>query len=252
MRGMRSRWRVRAGLALVLAVAFASPACGGSDEPTVRPQLRAVVLPGSPTALPTFSVAAFHGLTAHLKGRPLVVNIWASWCGPCVAEAPDLARAARAFEGRVQFLGVDIQDQRPAATAFIQRFGWPYPSVFDPDGAIRDDLGLIGQPHTVIFDAGGKQAYISSGPITEETLQSQLATVASAEPMAAAIAVYAVATASPTPAPSNGTSGLGLLLGMAAVALVVGSVSFLFLVRRFRRGVDPLSSGDDLGPPDHT
>jgi hypothetical protein len=144
-------------------------------------------------------------------------------------------------------VGIDIQDELPAARAFIQRFGWPYPSVFDPAGAIRDDLGLIGQPHTVVFDAAGKQAYVSSGPIDERTLRTQLTNLVSATPMVAI--AYVQAAPSPTPTPSNGTSGLGLLLGMAAVALVVGSVSFLFLVRRFRRGVELRRSGKDLEPP---
>jgi thiol-disulfide isomerase/thioredoxin len=251
---MTSRWRSPACVTLMLALALGSAACGGSDTPTIAtsfgPQGRTPLLPTSPTALPTFTVADFHRLTGQLRGMPLVVNIWASWCGPCVAEAPDLAQAARAYQGKVQFVGVDIQDELSAARAFVQRFGWPYPSVFDPAGAIRDDLGLIGQPHTVVFDAEGKQAYISSGPISGQTLHTQLTNLASADPQATAfIALAAAPSPTPAPAPANGTSGLGLLLGMAALALVVGSLSFLFLVRRFRGGVDPRSGGEDLGPP---
>jgi len=101
----------------------------------------------------------------------VVVNIWASWCGPCIEEAPGLARVARASQGEVQFLGVDIIDHLSPARAFIRRYGWPYPSVFDPMGAIRDHLGFIGQPVTVVYDASGRQVLTHSGAIPEEDLR---------------------------------------------------------------------------------
>jgi thiol-disulfide isomerase/thioredoxin len=116
---------------------------------------------------------------AQLRGTPVVVNVWASWCGPCRVEGPHLAALATEYEGRVQFLGVDIQDQLEPARAFVREFGWPYPSVFDPTGVIRDDLGFIGQPITVIFDAQGRQAFSWSGAITRETLMAELETVLS-------------------------------------------------------------------------
>jgi thiol-disulfide isomerase/thioredoxin len=103
-----------------------------------------------------------------------VVNIWASWCGPCTAEAPGLAKVAREFQGRVQFLGVDILDHLSPARAFVRKYGWPYPSVFDPTGAIRDDLGLVGQPITIVYDASGEQAFSWSGAVEEEALRATL------------------------------------------------------------------------------
>jgi len=114
-----------------------------------------------------------------LRGKPVVVNIWASWCGPCTAEAPGLAREARRLQGKVQFLGVDIIDHLPPARAFIRKYGWPYPSVFDPKGAIRDDLGFIGQPITVVYDASGKQVFTQSGAVSEEDLQGAVEDVLS-------------------------------------------------------------------------
>lgn len=104
----------------------------------------------------------------------MVVNFWASWCGPCTAEAPDLARVARGFEGRVQFIGVDIQDQQGPARAFVRRYGWPYPSVFDASGAIRDDMGFLGQPVTVVFDRSGARAFAWSGAISSKLLTREL------------------------------------------------------------------------------
>jgi thiol-disulfide isomerase/thioredoxin len=158
-----------------LAVALiAASACGGADNPTVGDGVVAARLPSSPTALPAFDPAQFRALLRRLQGRPVVVNIWASWCGPCVAEAPDLAQAAREYRGRVQFLGIDIQDHLAPARAFVRRFGWSYPSVFDATGAIRDDLGLIGQPNTVVYDSTGAKVFVTSGPVTLDALRPEL------------------------------------------------------------------------------
>jgi thiol-disulfide isomerase/thioredoxin len=156
-----------AGAMLLAACADAPPSAGGGSPATTS-------LPKSPTALPRFSPAQFGQLLSSLKGKPVVVNIWASWCGPCTAEAPGLAKVAREFQGRVQFLGVDILDQLPQARAFVRRYGWPYPSVFDPMGAIRDSLGFVGQPITIVYDASGEQAFSWSGAVDEDDLRTAL------------------------------------------------------------------------------
>ena len=123
----------------------------------------APLLPSTPTELPEATPDGFKQLLSQLRGRPVVLNIWASWCGPCIAEAPDLARVARQFEGRVQFVGVDILDRRSAARAFITRYDLPFPSVFDPSGAIRDSMGYLGQPVTVVLNAAGTPVRTWSG-----------------------------------------------------------------------------------------
>jgi thiol-disulfide isomerase/thioredoxin len=104
-----------------------------------------------------------------------VVNIWASWCGPCTVEAPELAKVSKEFAGKVQFLGVDIQDQIGPARAFITKYGWTYPSVFDPSGSIRDQSGYLGVPVTVVFDATGKQVFVYPGAVNARLLRKQLA-----------------------------------------------------------------------------
>jgi cytochrome c biogenesis protein CcmG/thiol:disulfide interchange protein DsbE len=169
----RSKRRV-AGLSIALALS--AVACVGSDSPTADRE-SAVALPATATELPTFDLARFRKLLGQLKGAPVVVNVWASWCRECIQEAPDLAEAAREYEGKVRFLGIDIQDRPSAARTFIRRFGWPYPSVLDPTGAIRNDLGIAGQPNTILFDASGKQTFVWRGAISLELLRPELAKV---------------------------------------------------------------------------
>jgi len=176
MNTARRRWATALGLALAFASAGAMllAACGDDSPSAAGGSPATTALPKSPTALPRFSPAQFDQLLSSLKGKPVVVNIWASWCGPCEAEAPGLAKVAREFQGRVQFLGVDILDQLTPARAFIRRYGWPYPSVFDPTGAIRDGLGFVGQPITIVYDASGEQAFSWSGAVDEDALRTTL------------------------------------------------------------------------------
>jgi thiol-disulfide isomerase/thioredoxin len=167
--------RLAAVLLVAASVVLVAGACGSSAPPAAS----RATLPPTPTALPTFDLARFRSLLASLRGRPVVVNVWASWCGPCIGEAPGLAATSRALAGRVQFLGVDIQDQRPAARAFITRYGWTYPSVFDPTGAIRSGLGFVGQPVTVVYDAAGRRRFVWSGAVGTDVLRHGLATLLS-------------------------------------------------------------------------
>ncbi|MGH2695683.1 MAG: TlpA family protein disulfide reductase [Actinomycetota bacterium] len=160
--------------ALVLALALLAGACasGRSAEPAEASRTR--LLPEDRLALPQFDLAKYEALLDELRGTPVVVNFWASWCAPCRIEAPGLARLAREFEGRVQFLGVNILDARRPARDFILEFDWQYPSVFDPTGEIRDGLGYIGQPITVIYDRNGRKAFEWAGVVTETQLREEI------------------------------------------------------------------------------
>ena len=113
-------------LVLVTASAVLA-ACAGEAEQ--RPEAR---LPADPYELPEYDLEGYRALIATLRGTPVVVNFWGSWCPPCEEEAPHLATLAKEYEGEVQFLGVDIVDAREPARDFIRRYGWPYPSLFDP------------------------------------------------------------------------------------------------------------------------
>jgi thiol-disulfide isomerase/thioredoxin len=173
---------VRSPAALLVAVALVSGACtsdrdASRDDARPTPAVNATaadLLPTDVAALPEFDAARFATLLDQLEGTPVLVNVWGSWCGPCRTEAPDLARAHAEFGHDVQFLGVDILDSRASARAFIEEFAWRYPSVYDAPGAIRDDLGVLGQPATLLYDRAGELIELWSGRVPPDELQAAL------------------------------------------------------------------------------
>jgi thiol-disulfide isomerase/thioredoxin len=93
---------------------------------------------------------------ARFEGKPVVVTIWASWCPGCNAEARTLARFAKAHP-EAGFIGVDFSDTKEDARGFYEKYGWEFPSVFDPDGRIAGELGLQGTPTTIFLDADHRE-----------------------------------------------------------------------------------------------
>jgi thiol-disulfide isomerase/thioredoxin len=110
-------------------------------------------------------------LTAY-HGKPVVVNFFASWCSPCKAEAPGLARLAHRFGGRMQMMAVDnaAQDSRAAARRFVRRYGWTFPIVYDPTDHLAYRFGLLGQPTTFVIDQQGRIAWSHAGQISSATI----------------------------------------------------------------------------------
>jgi cytochrome c biogenesis protein CcmG/thiol:disulfide interchange protein DsbE len=105
----------------------------------------------------------------------LVVTFWASWCGPCRAEQPGLTAVARAFRDRgVEFVGVNIQDNRPAARAYVEEFAVPYRSLFDPGALTATELPAVALPTTFILDRDGVIAYQLTGKTTVPVLTARL------------------------------------------------------------------------------
>ncbi|MDO5500180.1 MAG: TlpA disulfide reductase family protein, partial [Propionibacteriaceae bacterium] len=104
---------------------------------------------------------------AGLRGTPLVINVWAQWCGPCRDEAPFLTEAAGRAGDRVEFLGIDYVDPKPElAVEFAKEAGWRYPQLVDPDKAIAPDLRIVGPPQTVLVAADGRVVHRHPGPVT--------------------------------------------------------------------------------------
>jgi cytochrome c biogenesis protein CcmG/thiol:disulfide interchange protein DsbE len=102
---------------------------------------------------------------AALRGYPVVVNVWGSWCAPCRAEFPVFQRVAVRQARRVAFLGVATVDQKVNAARFLATVPVPYPSFLDFQGTIaKDHYGLLATPSTVFYDARGRQVTTHQGP----------------------------------------------------------------------------------------
>jgi cytochrome c biogenesis protein CcmG/thiol:disulfide interchange protein DsbE len=101
----------------------------------------------------------------HAPGVPTVVNLWASWCGPCRDELPLMQQLSEVAGGRVQVLGVVSKDGVDEATAFADDAGATFPSAFDGDGELMTRLGLNGLPYTYLLDADGAIVYTQVGPV---------------------------------------------------------------------------------------
>jgi thiol-disulfide isomerase/thioredoxin len=158
-------------LALTLVFGLVGTGCGRPDQDGSQ---SGPLLPRDRLALPEYGPSQFQALLHELRGTPVVVNFWGSWCPPCRDEAPDLAAVARQHRGEVQFLGVDFKDNRGAARDFIREFDWPYPSIFDPDDEIRPTLGYVGQPVTVIYSRAGEIGFEWVGAISAELLRKEI------------------------------------------------------------------------------
>ena len=112
---------------------------------------------------------------SELRGYPVVVNFWASWCIPCKEEAPDLAAAAEKYAGKVAFLGIDIQDFAPDAVRFMEDVDAPYVSVRDKSSASYKAYGLTGVPETFYLDAEGRAIAHSLGAVSLADLEEGIA-----------------------------------------------------------------------------
>lgn len=119
--------------------------------------------------LPDTDAATFE---AHLAGldRPAVVNVWASWCIPCRSEAPLLDQAHVEFGEDVEFIGINVQDNQPAAKQFLSEYGLAFDHFFDRNRSVPNHYGGLGVPITMFFAPHGELLTIHNGVIDERTL----------------------------------------------------------------------------------
>lgn len=140
------------------------------------PNRRAADAAGGPVAmsspLPALEGEAVSGGTVDLaafRGHVTVLNVWATWCGPCRREQPGLVRAAKHYADRgVRFVGLNYQDNRAAARAWIDEFHVPYDSLLDEAGSFADDLGFPYLPDTYIVDAEGTIRWVIYGETNQD------------------------------------------------------------------------------------
>ena len=108
-------------------------------------------------------------------GKPIILNFWASWCGPCKMEMPDFDKKSQELEGNVQFLMINMTDGAretvETATAFIEEQGYTFPVFFDTTSEAAYTYGAYSLPTTFFIDADGNAVAQATGAISGETLQ---------------------------------------------------------------------------------
>ena len=166
---------------------------------------RAPAISANPNAAPDFTINIWNGTPgekihlAALKGKPIVINFWGSWCIPCQAEAPILSAAAKTYAAQgVVFIGIAFQSPEPDGKAFIKQHGITYPCGPDPSGDILTAYGITGMPQTVLIDRSGVIVRHIYGQIVPTTFNPDVAALAKGDPLPAASPSPAV---SPTAAP---------------------------------------------------
>jgi cytochrome c biogenesis protein CcmG/thiol:disulfide interchange protein DsbE len=174
--------RVRPFLALgVLALtALLYAGCGSSDDGGSggAPPNYAKALAGAPAPLDALyeqanellpgGADAYEKRVEQLRGYPVVVNVWASWCGPCREEFPVFQKLSARYGKEVAFLGLNSEDSEDAAATFLREEPVPYPSYSDPDKDVFDSLGARGFPDTAFYDRAGELVYLKQGPYTDD------------------------------------------------------------------------------------
>lgn len=161
-----ARWPVIAGVALLLGLLTI-----GMLQQTTQGSVPGALIG---TTAPDFTLTTFDGQSVRLeelRGHPVVINFWASWCPPCRTEAAALGNVARAERAadRAVFVGVNVRDWEDNARRFLTDFSVPYANGTDP-GTVEQTYGGMGLPYTVFVTADGTIARTWIGPLDEQRL----------------------------------------------------------------------------------
>jgi cytochrome c biogenesis protein CcmG/thiol:disulfide interchange protein DsbE len=158
-----------AGWAMLLS--SRSPSASGAQIGLAAPNFALTDLDGNPLRL------------ADLRGRPVIVNFWASWCGPCVEEFPLLrsAQAAHRADG-LAVIGVVFRDNSEAARDFMERMGAAWPAAMDPGEQVAQGFGIHAPPETFFIDRDGVVRGRQIGQLSGADLERQLALILATSP----------------------------------------------------------------------
>lgn len=166
-RARRLVWTLVAAVAVLALAIFGLASDRSASTGRPAPALPSESLVGPPTTLAS--------LQAGARGRPVLVVFWASWCGPCVREAPALEHFAQSVVGHGRIVGVDWSDSLSGARSFIRRYSWTFPNERDAEGAVGSRYRLTGLPTTFVLDARSRIRAVLRGPQGESSLRSALA-----------------------------------------------------------------------------
>ncbi len=179
---MKVKWPILAAGVVGTLLMVALLASGFGKDPTALPD----ELTGD--RAPTFRLVDLQGrqwALADLRGRPVLINFWSTWCGPCKLEHPMLLQAAQAYPD-VQFLGVIYNDEKKAVDVQMRRppydqlmaaladSGVAYPNLEDPQGRVAIDYGVGGVPESFFIDRDGIVTYKQVGPLSPDIARREL------------------------------------------------------------------------------
>jgi peroxiredoxin len=163
-------------MALAAALLLALASCGQAEP--AAPQ----TLPGAPGGLKAGQQAPDFTLELHgggevtlsaLRGKPVVLNFYTTWCRPCQAEMPDFQAISEEYGGRISVLGISSGESRDVVDAFLARAGYSYPMAYDPGGAVSAIYGIQFIPQTWVLDADGVIVeYIPGGTDAQKLRQA--------------------------------------------------------------------------------
>jgi cytochrome c biogenesis protein CcmG/thiol:disulfide interchange protein DsbE len=171
-------WRLAVIVTLVVAPLIWVLAAGFGHDPHAVP----FVLENRPA--PAFSLTTLDGKTvslASLRGKPVLVNFWSSWCEPCKAEHEALQSSARTYADRVQFLGIVYEDSPQNAEQYLKARGNTFPQLLDPDTHTAIDFGVAGVPESFFIDKGGIIRRKVAGELTYPEISHTLDTLLAAK-----------------------------------------------------------------------
>jgi cytochrome c biogenesis protein CcmG, thiol:disulfide interchange protein DsbE len=165
-------WRVTVGFVVLCLGLLAVLAKGFGSNPREVP----FMLKGQ--AAPPFTLRSLDSgmrvSSEQLKGRPMVINFWASWCGPCKMEHPVLEWGAREFGQQAQFLGIVFEDTEDNARQFLSQMGASFPQLIDTNSGVAVAYGVAGVPETYFIDAQGIILGKHVGPIDPQSLAQRI------------------------------------------------------------------------------
>jgi thiol-disulfide isomerase/thioredoxin len=163
-------------LALALAAIVAFVVFGLSSSHSTATGRKAPELPREHLAGPAVTLSS---VLASAHGRATLVVFWASWCGPCMREAPAIERFSQSAEGRGRIVGVDWSDSLSGARTFIKDHAWTFANVRDAEGTVGNDYRMTDLPTTFVLDPSGRIRAALRGPQDASTLAKAMASVKS-------------------------------------------------------------------------
>lgn len=164
--------KLKIHLLIALLAAFLT-GCGEKPSDTAQP----VTLLAEGKPAPAFTLKTLDGKTISLpdlKGKPVVLNFWASWCPPCRQEMPLLKATADKYQDRVRFIGINVQETEGSFKKALTEFALPYPNGRDEGLAISQSYAVMALPRTFIIDSNGVISYMHAGGIDEATLEAAI------------------------------------------------------------------------------